>query len=142
MRSKGDRIRHAVGFEVIGILICSPLASWLLGVPLGHVSVLTVALATCAMVWNYVYNLGVDTLMLHYLHRLDKSLWERVFHALGFEAGFLLVSLPLVAWWMDMSLMAALLLDIGVAVFYILYAFFYNLAYDRLFPVSLLSPAR
>ena len=137
MRTKADRIRHAVGFEVLGVLICSPLASWLLGASLGHVSVLTVLLATCAMVWNYVYNLGVDKLMARYLRRLDKTFWERVVHSLGFEAGFLLVSLPLVAWWMDMSVLTALLLDLGVAVFYMVYAFLYNLAYDRLFPVVL-----
>jgi uncharacterized membrane protein len=137
MRTKADRIRHAVGFETIGILICSPLASWLLGASLGHVSVLTVLLATCAMVWNYVYNLGVDRLMARYLRRLDKTFWERVVHSLGFEAGFLLVSLPLVAWWMDMSVLTALFLDLGVAVFYMVYAFLYNLAYDRLFPVVL-----
>lgn len=136
MRTKGDRIRHAVGFEVLGILLCSPLASWLLGTPLGHIGVFTVVLATCAMVWNYFYNLGVDKFMMRYLRRLNKTFWERVAHSVGFEAGFLLVSLPFTAWWMDMSIMAAFLLDLGVAIFYLVYAFFYNLAYDRLFPVE------
>lgn len=136
MRTKGDRIRHAVGFEVLGILLCSPLASWLLGTPLEHVGVFTVVLATCAMGWNYAYNLGVDKLMARYLRRLDKTFWERVAHAVGFEFGFLAVSLPFTAWWMEVGVIAALLLDLGVAVFYIAYAFFYNLAYDRLFPVE------
>lgn len=78
--------------------------------------------------------------MLRVLGRL-KRLWERVLHALLFELGFLLIALPLTAWWLGISLWQALWLDIGMALFYVVYAFFYNLAYDRLFPLPASQPA-
>ncbi|MGL5306966.1 MAG: chlorhexidine efflux transporter, partial [Aeromonas veronii] len=28
MRTRNDRLRHAIGFEFIGLLIAAPLASW------------------------------------------------------------------------------------------------------------------
>ena len=42
----------------------------------------------------------------------------------------------LVAWWLDMTLLQALLLDIGFAIFFIAYAFACNWAYDIVFPVA------
>ena len=32
MRNTRDRLRHAIGFELIGLLIAAPLASWITGV--------------------------------------------------------------------------------------------------------------
>ena len=73
--------------------------------------------------------------MLRQLGRLEKRLIERVLHALIFELGLLLVALPLTALWLGISLWQALWLDIGFSLFFVLYAFGYNLAYDRLFPL-------
>ncbi len=36
MRTTRDRLRHAIGFELIGLLIAAPLASWVTGVGLNH----------------------------------------------------------------------------------------------------------
>lgn len=135
MRSGTDRLRHAITFELLGLMLCVPLASGVTAQPLLHTGVLALVLSLLATSWNYLYNLLVDTLMLRHLGRLEKRWGERVWHALGFEGGLLLVTLPLVAWWMEISLWQALLLDLGFALFYLIYAFFYNLAYDRLFPL-------
>ena len=62
-----------------------------------------------------------------------------MWHAIGFEGGLLLVALPLVAWWLSISLWQALLLDLGFVFFYLVYAFVYNLAYDKVFPVPALA---
>ena len=45
------------------------------------------------------------------------------------------VALPLTALWLGISLWQALWLDIGFSLFFVFYAFGYNLAYDHLFPL-------
>lgn len=138
MRTGPDRIRHAIGFEVIGLLLCIPLASWATGSSLAHMGVVGIAISMVATAWNYLYNIWVDKLMLSWLGRLDKTYAERILHAVCFELGLLLLTLPVIAHALAISLAEALLLDIGFVIFYVIYAFFYNLAYDRWFPVQVM----
>lgn len=135
MRTGADRLRHTLGFEVLGMMISVPLFSLLTGQPVDHLGPLAIGLSLLATGWNYLYNLMVDHWMLRQLGRLEKRLIERVLHALLFELGLLLVVLPLTALWLGISLWQALWLDIGFSLFFVLYAFGYNLAYDRLFPL-------
>lgn len=135
MRTGADRLRHTLGFEVLGMMISVPLFSLLTGQPVDHLGPLAIGLSLLATGWNYLYNLLVDHWMLRRLGRLEKRLIERVLHALIFELGLLLVVLPLTALWLGISLWQALWLDIGFSLFFVLYAFGYNLAYDRLFPL-------
>jgi uncharacterized membrane protein len=59
----------------------------------------------------------------------------RIFHAILFEAGLLLALVPFVAWWLSVSWVEALLMDVALAGFYLVYAYAFNLAYDKLFPL-------
>lgn len=136
MRTGTDRIRHALGFEGLGLLLCIPLASALTGENAGRLGGVAVACSVAATGWNYLYNLLVDRWMLAQLGRLEKTWAERLAHAVCFELGLLTLTLPLMAWALSIGLLAALLLDIGFVVFYVIYAFCYNLAYDRLFPLA------
>jgi uncharacterized membrane protein len=82
MRNTRDRLRHAIGFELIGLLIAAPLASWVTGVGLNHMGPLALFFSVVATVWNYVYNIGVDRLLLRLQGHTHKSLWQRVLHTL------------------------------------------------------------
>ena len=55
--------------------------------------------------------------------------------ALLFEGGLVVMLVPLIAWWLDISLWEALVADIALVVFYVVFAFVYNLAYDHIFPI-------
>ena len=87
-----------------------------------------------ATVWNYLYNLGFDHVLRRTTGTLHKTLPIRVVHALLFEATLLLLLLPLFAWWLGITLLEALLMDISFAAFYALYAFVFTWAYDAVFP--------
>lgn len=137
MRTGADRLRHAVGFEVMGLLLSVPLFGWLMAQPLWHFGPLALAIALTAMLWNVVYNTFTDWLLLRCCGRLEKRPRERVVHAVGFESGLLVLTLPLTAWWLGISLWQALMLDLGISLFYLVYAFFYNWGYDLLFPVGM-----
>ena len=135
MRTTRDRIRHAISFEVIGIIIAAPLAAFAFHLPGEDSAVLLVASATVAMLWNYVYNLGFDRVMLRLTGGTAKTTRIRMAHAVLFEIGLLATMLPLVAWYLQVSLWQALIMDIALAVFYMAYAFVFNWAYDRIFPL-------
>lgn len=135
MRTTADRIRHAVSFEVIGIIIATPLAAFAFHLPGGDSAVIVVASATVAMLWNYVYNLGFDHLMQRLTGGTAKTTRIRVAHAVLFELGLLMIMLPLVAWYLQISIWQALVMDIALALFYMGYAFVFNWAYDRVFPL-------
>lgn len=134
MRTTWDRIRQAVSFELIGLLVITPLASWIFGVGMGNVGILAVIAATVATVWNYLYNLGFDHLLRWRRGHTRKTLVLRGVHAIGFEGGLLATLLPLTAWWLGISLLDAFIMDVFFAAFYIVYAFVFTWVYDTIFP--------
>lgn len=135
MRSSKDRIRHALGFEIIGLLLVAPLGSWVFGYEIQTMGVIAVAASIVATAWNYFYNLLFDKALLKLRGTVHKTLPIRVWHAVLFEGGLLLLFMPLIAWYLGITLWEAFLMDIAMAIFYLVYAFFYNLAYDKIFPI-------
>lgn len=135
MRTTGDRIRHAVLFEVIALAIVIPAGTYLFGLSAGHMGVIGVAAATIATVWNFVFNLGFDRVMHRAVGHTNKGMATRVLHVALFEAGLLVVLLPMIACYLGISLVQAFLMDMAFVGFYVVYAFAYNLAYDRVFPI-------
>ncbi|KZY52554.1 MULTISPECIES: PACE efflux transporter [Sulfitobacter] len=136
MRSTADRIRHALSFEIIALLIVTPASAWLFDKPIGHIGVVAVVSASIATGWNYVYNLGFDHALRRLRGTVKKTVPIRVLHAVSFEIGLLFVLLPFIAWYLEISLREAFLIDVSLAVFYLIYAFVFNWIYDVLFPVS------
>lgn len=136
MRTTFDRIRQAVSFEALGLLIATPLFAWVFKHPLDEIGVLALLGATAATTWNYLFNLGFDHLLRRTLGTVQKSVPIRVAHAILFEATLLILLLPLFAWWLGITLVEALVMDLSFAAFYAIYAFVFTWAYDALFPVE------
>ncbi|MDQ0562877.1 putative membrane protein [Rhizobium mesoamericanum] len=141
MRKAADRIRHAISFELIGLALVTPLGAVGFGMPVADIGVIGVVGATVATVWNYIYNLGFD----HPIQRLtggtQKSVAMRVLHAVMFEIGLLLALLPMIAWYLGIGILQALMMDVSFALFYMVYAFVFNWAYDQIFPLPDWQPA-
>jgi uncharacterized membrane protein len=136
MRTPRDRIRHAISFEIIGLALITPLGAFAFAMPIHDIGVIGVGSATLAMVWNYIYNYGFDRLLLRLRGDTQKSMPMRVLHAVLFELGLLIALMPLIAWYLGVSLWQALVMDVSFALFYMGYAFVFNLAYDRVFPLQ------
>ncbi|KQP88610.1 hypothetical protein ASF60_20665 [Methylobacterium sp. Leaf113] len=135
MRSTRDRIRHALLFELFGLALMIPLGTVLFGLHASDMGVIGIGSALIATAWNYVYNLGFDRAMQRLTGHTRKSLLLRVGHAVLFEAGLLMILLPPIAWYLGIGLMEAFFMDLAIAAFYVAYAFVFNLAYDRAFPL-------
>lgn len=135
MRSIGDRVRHAISFEILGLALITPLGAWAFHMPLQHVGIVGLVSATIATGWNFAYNYLFDVAMQRATGSTAKSGTVRVLHTVLFEVGLLAALMPFIAWYLGVSLWTALLMDGAFALFYMGYAFVFNLAYDRIFPL-------
>lgn len=135
MRNTRDRIRHSILFELIGLITVTPLGGWVFGVPISHFGVVAVVSTSLAMGWNYAYNLGFDHAMLRLTGSVKKTLRTRIIHAGLFEFGLLCLLVPFIAWYLDVPLWQAFVMDVSLAGFYLAYAFVFNWVYDIVFPV-------
>jgi|TARA_A100001391_G_scaffold139072_1_gene97359 uncharacterized membrane protein len=135
MRTAWDRVRHALFFEIIGLILVIPLGALVFSMPMHDIGVVGLVSATIAMAWNYVFNLGFDTVLQRTIGTTLKSVRLRIVHAVLFELGLLIVLMPFIAWYLGITLIHALVMDISFALFYMGYAFVFNLAYDRVFPL-------
>ncbi|WP_334192799.1 PACE efflux transporter [Pararhodobacter sp.] len=135
MRSPLDRFRHAVSFELIALLLVVPLGAAAFGMPMHDIGVVGVVSATLATLWNLLYNWLFDLALSRARGTTLKTLPLRILHAVLFEGGLLLVLLPFIAWYLGVTLWQALVMDLSFAAFYLVYAFCFNWAYDRLFPL-------
>jgi uncharacterized membrane protein len=135
MRKTADRLRHAISFEIVGILVATPLAAFVFNLHAGDSAAIVIGSATVAMGWNYIYNLVFDQVMTRLRGTTQKTIGLRVAHAILFELGLLAMLMPLIALYLGISLWQALLLDLSFALFYMAYALVFNWAYDRLFPL-------
>lgn len=136
MRTQADRLRHTIFFELIGLATCAPLAAWILDRDLVKIGAMSMFISITAMGCNYLFNLAFD----HLLKRLGRPVHHRpvrlrVIHAVAFESTLLLITIPVVAWWLDMTLWHAFVTDLGFALFFLVYAYVYNWAYDHIFPM-------
>ena len=129
-KSITERFCHALLFEVLAIAICAPLGAWLLGYPLAHMGLLTLMISLVAMVWNMLFNALFDQAQRRM--GFERHFTARAVHAVLFEIGLLLAVVPLAAWWLGISLWRALVLDIGIALFFLPYTFVFNWVYDSL----------
>lgn len=129
-RSLKERIFHAALFEGFGILFATPLAMWITGKSALSMAALSAVISAIAMLWNMLFNWLFDRLQHRY--GFERGFWIRILHSCIFELGLIILVVPLVAWWVNTSLWHALVLDIGLILFFLPYAFFYNLIYDTI----------
>jgi uncharacterized membrane protein len=125
-------------FEGAGLALVTPLFAWASGAALASSAGMLAVLSLIALLWNAVYNTGFDWCEARATGRRadQRPLWLRGAHACGFEGGLIVLTLPVLAWWTGMDWRTALIADLGLAVGYAIYAFFFHLVYDRCFPVQ------
>ena len=131
-----DRLRYTCLFELFLIAILIPVGSFFLEKQMLELGLLTLVLSIKAMLFNLLYNWLFDQFDVR-AGRVptERSLLFRVVHALGFEVGLMITSLPIVVWWLGLTIVQALLIDIVVTSFVVIYTFLFGWGYDRLFPV-------
>lgn len=129
-KSLSERVLQAVVFEALAILICTPLFGWLFHTGWAAMGVVTVANCVIALAWNVAFNSAFDRALARRGRTQSPS--TRVVHALGFEGGLVLLCVPFAAWWLRISWLEALLLDVGMLLFFLPYTYLFHWAWDQL----------
>ncbi len=136
-RTLVDRLRQVLLFELLGLVLISPPFMWLSDTPFAPALTMMVIISIIATLWNAFYNICFDWADGKLSGRTadKRPVRWRIVHAVGFEIGILSMSLPIVMIFTQLDLLSALIADLGLAAAYVSYAFFFNLAYDHLFPI-------
>ncbi|KLV09464.1 hypothetical protein C9I92_14110 [Photobacterium ganghwense] len=125
-----ERILHSVLFELFALSLMMLGAKLFTQHNPAEIGAIGFALSLMAMTWNYLYNLMFDRLFG--AERLSRTLITRISHALGFEGGLLLVTIPFLMWALQLDFWTVLILDISVVLFFLVYALIFNWSYDLL----------
>lgn len=119
-------------YELIAILVVT-IAAVLLTEEnsLSSLSYATIT-SMIAVAWNYIYNTGFEYWETRQTTK-GRSLLRRIVHAIGFELGFVVTLVPIMAWWFHLSLVTAFIAEIGIMIFFLLYSLAFNWAFDKIF---------
>lgn len=131
-----DRVRYALLFEAI-LIVLMGVALWLLSdQPFIETGVLAVILSVIAVFVTLIYNYVLDRVDAHFGRvPTERSMIGRIGHALGLEIVLVGTSLPAVMWWMNWRFWKALTFDLAAIAFVLVYTYLFTYAYDKAFPV-------
>ncbi len=126
------RVVQAVLYEGIAVAAVTPTLALIFDHAAGSAFVLTVIMSSVALAWNYLFNSLFERWEARSGH--TGRPWPiRALHALGFEGGLLVMLVPLMAWWLEVTLLEAFVADLGIFVFFLVYTFAFTWVFDRVF---------
>lgn len=137
IRSKWDRVRYTIVFEVLLICMMAPTVAYVLDRKATDVGALAVVLSLKAMLVSFVYNYLYDRIDVSYGRvPTERKMLARACHAIGFELILTATSLPIIVWWLQTGWLTALAMDLVLVAFVVVFTFIYTWCYDRFFSVT------
>lgn len=125
-----ERVLQSILFELLAISLSIAGLVLFTNHDLTALSGTMIVIASIAMVWNYFFNYFFDKVVTGDKDKRSFSL--RIVHVLLFEAGLLALTIPVMAYILNVSLWDAFIMDLGVTIFITIYAFVFNFSYDKL----------
>lgn len=135
MQGVKRKLVYVTFYELIAVAVVT-LTLLVLGHPVISAGVASIITSIVAVSWNLVWNTAFERWERQQQPR-SRTIKRRVAHALGFELGLLATLVPAMAWWLEISLYHALVLDLGLLVFFVCYTFVFTLGFDKLFGLPL-----
>ncbi len=126
------RVLYVTLYELIAIVVATFGLAVLTGQSAAHSGVASVAASVIAVAWNLLFNWVFERWEARQAVR-GRTVWRRMAHAVGFEGGLVFTLVPLFAWWFDVTLWQAFVMDLALIVFFLVYTFVFNWGFDRVF---------
>lgn len=124
------RIVHALSYEIILLVIIAIALSYIFQLPMEVTGTLGVAMAVTSVVWNMLFNHYFEKIEAK--HQLKRTIKVRIAHAIGFEGGLMLATIPMVAYALEMSLWQAILTDLSLTLCILVYTFIFQWCHDQI----------
>ena len=132
MQGLRRRVVYVTLYELIAIGATSVGLAAFADSSVERAGVAAVVSSAVAVAWNVVFNTLFERWEACQTVR-GRSLGRRAAHAIGFEGGLVVMLVPFFAWWLDVSLWQAFVLDLGLLLFFLVYTFVFNWVFDRVF---------
>lgn len=132
MSPKYRRVLQAVLYETFAIAFVGPVLSVAFDKPATSTLGLAFVLSSIALAWNYVFNAVFERWESRQAVR-GRSFARRLAHGLGFEGGLVVILVPVMALWLNTSALTAFVANLGLLVFFFVYAIVFTWAFDRVF---------
>ena len=142
MNPKTRRVVQALLYEAMAVAVVVPALSSLFDEPIGSTIGLAIVMSTIALSWNYIFNGWFEQWESRQKIK-GRSLGRRLLHGAGFEGGLVVILVPILAYWLNTSLLSAFMTNLALLVFFFVYALVFTWAFDRVFglPASAAAPS-
>jgi uncharacterized membrane protein len=132
MQGPKRKLIHATLFELVAVLIVTLAMRTLSDQDTGRAFGLALSTSVLALSWNMVFNTLFENWERRQTSRV-RTVRRRMAHALLFESGLVLMTVPAIAWWLNIGWLHALVTDLGLVAFFLVYGFCFNWLFDHLF---------
>jgi uncharacterized membrane protein len=132
MSPRTRRVLQAILYELFAIAFVGPVLSVVFDEPPASTLGLAIVLSSIALGWNYVFNTVFERWEARQSVR-GRSFARRLAHGIGFEGGLVVILVPVMALWLNTSALNAFLANLGLLVFFFVYAIAFTWTFDRVF---------
>ena len=132
MSPRTRRVVQAILYEVFAIAFVGPVLSVAFDKPATSTLGLAFVLSSIALAWNYVFNALFERWEARQPVR-GRSFVRRLAHGTGFEGGLVILLVPVMSFWLEISFFEAFLANLGLLAFFFVYAIAFTWAFDKVF---------
>lgn len=126
------RIIQAILYEIGAIALTSPIIGFAFDASASSALGLAAIMSTIALAWNYVFNAIFERWESRQIVK-GRSIWRRLAHGIGFEGGLVMMLVPLMAFWLNISFIDAFIAELGLLLMFFVYAILFTWAFDKIF---------
>jgi uncharacterized membrane protein len=139
LRTVKERIYQSLAFELGGLILAAPLYGLIFGHGTAQSLTLLATLSLAVMAWAPVHNTLFDLADFNRTGRSASSRPHglRIIQALSQETTVIVVTLPLVMLIGGHGFKEALMVDLGLTLFYAAYAYCFHIVFDWLRPIPM-----
>lgn len=124
------RMIHALSYETILLVIIAIALSFIFDMPMQVTGTLGIAMAVTSVIWNMTFNHFFEKFEAK--RKLKRTVGVRILHAIGFEGGLMLATIPMVAYALEMPIWQAILTDLSMTLCILVYTFIFQWCYDHI----------
>ena len=132
MQARTRRIVQAVLYEAIAVGFVGPGLAFLFDQRQASTIALAAFMSAFALGWSYIFNAWFEKWESRQAVK-GRSWNRRIAHSLSFEGGLVVMLVPVMAYWLNTSILAAFIADLGVLAFFFVYAIVFTWGFDKVF---------